>query len=301
MTGVNRDHPPAIPGVRFDRIVGRGGMATVWRAWHEELGKTVAIKVLDPDFAATGQDVRRFMLEVRTMCELDHPGIVRGYDADCIGGRYYFVMDFVDGYTLATHLARKTRLTWEDAVIICETVADALDYAWQNFRLVHCDLKPDNLMVGRDGLVRILDLGLCQSTASLRRSSDRSDEIIGTPAYISPEQVQGGVELDCRADIYSLGASLYHLVTGRMPFPLLSNEDMVRAHVDPRRQAPDPRRFVPKLPEGFVRLLAGMLVKDRAWRYTTWRDVLDAFLVFDRGGLIPPLPDAAVSTLGIGL
>lgn len=300
MTPAPRDLPPAIPGIRFDRIVGRGGMAVVWRAWHEELQKTVAVKVLDPDFAASGEDVRQFMAEVRTMCELDHPGLVRGYDADCADGRYYLVMDYVDGYTLASLLARKKRLPQEDAVIICETVADALDYAWSNYRLVHCDLKPDNLIVGQDGLVRILDLGLCQTTTSISRTG-RSDEITGTPAYISPEQAYGDVPLDCRADIYSLGASLYHLVTGRMPFPLLSNEDTLRAHVDPAQQIPDPRRFAPDLGEGFVRLLAGMLVKDRDWRYTTWRDVLDAFLVLDQGGIIPPLPDEAVSTLGIGL
>ena len=299
MTPPFTELPPNLPGIRFDRLVGRGGMSVVWRAWHEGLRKTVAVKILDPDFAASGQDVRQFMMEVRTMSELDHPGIVRGYDADCAQGRYYFIMDFVEGYTLAELLARKKRLTQEDASIICETVADALDYAWRNFQLVHCDIKPDNLMVGRDGLVRILDLGLCQSTASIRRAA-RADEVVGTPAYISPEQVRGDVELDCRADIYSLGASLYHLVTGRMPFPLLSNEDTLRAHADPAQRIPDPRRYVPDLSEDFVRLLAGMLVKDREWRYATWRDVLDAFLVFDQGGIIPPLPDEAVSTLGIG-
>ena len=87
-----RETPPRIPGIRFDALIGRGGMAVVWKAWHEELNQFVAVKVLDPDFAATGEEVRQFMLEVRTMTSLHHPGIVQGYGADCADGRYYFVM-----------------------------------------------------------------------------------------------------------------------------------------------------------------------------------------------------------------
>ena len=291
--------PPRIPGIRFDKVVGRGGMAVIWRAWHEELQRTVAVKVLDADFAATGQDVRQFMVEARTMTELDHPGIVHGFDADCIDGRYYFVMEYVTGYTLTSLLARKHRLPQEEVVIVGELVAQAMKYAWDGFGLVHCDLKPENLMVSEDGGIKILDLGLCQSTSALRGAS-AANEVVGTPAYISPEQIRGET-LDCRADIYSLGATLYHLVTGGPPFPLLSSEDTLRAHVNPAQQIRDPRRIVPELSGDFVRLLAGMLVKDRDWRYATWDDVYAALAVVDQGGIVPPLPDEAVSTLGVAL
>jgi len=290
--------PPRIPHLRFDTVLGRGGMATVWRAWHLELNRVVAVKVLDPDFIASAQDIRQFMVEMRTMSELDHPGLVRAYEADCQDGRYYYVMDYVDGYTLGSLLERGRRISQEEAAIVCESVCGAMGYAWDAFRIVHCDLKPDNLMVDREGNVKILDLGLCQSTAALRAASP-ANEVLGTPGYISPEQVYEGVVPDCRADIYSLGATLYHLVTGRMLFPDGSNEDALRAHADPGSQAPDPRRFAPGLSGDFVRLLAGMLVKDRDWRYPGWGDLFAACSVFDQGGIIPPLPDEAVSSLAI--
>lgn len=295
---VDRESPPNLPFLRFDTIVGRGGMAVVWRAWHRELQRFVAVKVLDATFAATGQDIRQFMMEVRTMTNLHHQGLVQGYGADCIDGRYYFIMDYVDGYTFGSLLNRKKKLPETDALIICESVADAMKYAWESAGIVHCDIKPDNIMVDKDGTVKVMDLGLCQSTAILKQEG-QVDEVIGTPAYISPEQIYGDVKLDCRADIYCLGATLYHLVTGRMLFPLLSNDDILRAHVDPERHAPDPRTFAPELTEGFVRLIAGMTVKDRDWRYQTWEDVFDASRLVETGEDLPPIPAEAISSVHV--
>lgn len=296
-----RETPPRIPGVRFDALVGRGGMAVVWKAWHDALNRFVAVKVLDPDFAATGEDLRQFMLEVRTMTSLRHPGIVQGYGADCADGRYYFVMEYIDGYTFGSLLARKGPLAPTDALIVCESVAAAMKYAWDSFRIVHCDLKPENLMVNQDGVIKVMDLGLCQSTAALRRPDRRQDEVVGTPAYISPEQIYGDVPLDCRADIYCLGATLYHLVTGRILFPLADNDDILRRHVDPAAQAPDPRTLNPAVSEQLARLLAGMLVKDRAGRYQTWDAVYAAAQAVDAGrAALPPLPAGCASSVSTG-
>lgn len=291
--------PPNLPFLRFDSIAGRGGMAVVWRAWHKELQRDVAVKVMNREFATSGQDLRQFMLEVRTMTDLHHPGIVQGYGADCVDGRYYFIMDFVDGYTFGSLLHRKSRLPETDAIIIGESVADAMSYAWKSFQIVHCDIKPENIMVDRDGTVKITDLGLCQSTAAIR-SGEPSDEVVGTPAYISPEQIYGDVALDCRADIYSLGATLYHLTTGRMLFPGLSNDDILRSHVNASCQAPDPRTIATGLSTGFCNLLAGMLVKDRDARYPTWDDVFAAFQAIEQGEAIPPPPPDAISSMKIG-
>ena len=291
--------PPNLPFLRFDAIAGRGGMAIVWRAWHKELKRNVAVKVMNREFASSGRDVRQFMMEVRTMTDLHHPGIVQGYGADCVDGRYYFIMDYVDGYTFASLLHRKTRLPEADAVIIGESVADAMSYAWKSFKIVHCDIKPENIMVDRDGTVKVTDLGLCQSTMVIKAATP-SEEVVGTPAYISPEQIYGDVELDCRADIYSLGATLYHLTTGRMLFPGLSNDDILRSHVNAECQAPDPRRIVPNLSAGFCNLLAGMLVKDRNLRYQTWDDVFAAFQTIENGGTPPPPGPEAVSSVKIG-
>lgn len=292
----SRDTPPNLPFLRFDAIVGRGGMAVVWRAWHRELKRFVAVKVLDERFTATGQDVRQFMSEVRTMTDLHHQGIVQGYGADCVDGRYYLIMDYVDGYTFASLMNRKSRISESDAVIICESVADAMKYAWDMFQTVHCDLKPENIMVDRDGTVKVMDLGLCQSTAAINVKGNE-DMVIGTPAYISPEQIYCDEELDCRADIYCLGATLYHLTTGRMLFPFLASDDILRAHVNPKIQALDPRVNAPDLSRGFTRLIAGMLVKDREWRYQTWDDVYDDAKAVEEGIELPPLPPEAISSV----
>ena len=295
---VSLETPPNLPFLRFDAIAGRGGMAVVWRAWHKELKRYVAVKVLDERFTSSAQDIRQFMSEVRTMTDLHHQGIVQGYGADCVDGRYYLIMDYVDGYTFGSLMNRKSRISEADGIIICESVADAMKYAWDLFQTVHCDLKPENIMVDRDGTVKVMDLGLCQSTAAIR-SQETADEVIGTPAYISPEQIYGDRELDCRADIYCLGASLYHLTTGRMLFPYSDNDDILRAHVDPKIQALDPRVNAPDLSLGFVRLIAGMLVKDPEWRYQTWDDVYDDAKDVEEGRPIPPLPPEAISSVHV--
>ena len=296
ISATSLDTPPNLPFLRFDAIVGRGGMAVVWRAWHRELQRFVAVKVLDERFTATGQDVRQFMSEVRAMTDLHHQGIVQGYGADCVDGRYYLIMDYVDGYTFGALMNRKSRIYESDALIICESVADAMKYAWDLFKTVHCDLKPENIMVDRDGTVKVMDLGLCQSTAAIR-ATDAPDEVIGTPAYISPEQIYCDQELDCRADIYCLGATLYHLATGRMLFPYPNNDDILRAHVTPGIQALDPRDNSPDLSRGFARLIARMCVKDRNHRYRTWDEVYNDAKIVEEGGDLPPLPPEAVSSI----
>ena len=292
----DRNLPPNIPFLRFENIVGHGGMAVVWRAWHRELNIPVAVKVLDPKFAASGEDVRQFMMEVRIMSSLRHPGIVQGYGADFADGRYYFIMDYVDGYTFSSLLARKGNLPETDTLIVCESVATAMKYAWDEFGIVHCDIKPENIMVDRDGTIKVTDLGLCQSTAIIKQAK-QSEEVVGSPAYISPEQIFGDVTLDCRADIYCLGATLYHLATGRMLFPLMDNDGILRAHVDKNIQAPDPRFVIPELSEGFVRLVSNMCVKDRDYRYQSWYEVLNAARLVDSGGMPSLHPKEAVSSI----
>ena len=295
---ISRDTPPDLPFLRFDAIVGRGGMAVVWRAWHKELQRFVAVKVLDEKFTATGQDIRQFMSEVRMMTDLHHQGIVQGYGADCVDGRYYLIMDYVDGYTFGSLQNRKKRISESDALIVCESVADAMKYAWDLFSIVHCDLKPENIMVDRDGTVKVMDLGLCQSTAVMHRY-DEKEEVIGTPAYISPEQIYCDKELDCRADIYCLGATLYHMATGRMLFPLADNDSILRAHVNEKIQAPDPRFVVPTLSSGFARLVSNMCVKERSKRYQTWDEVFNDARLVEEGGQPAVLAPDAVSSIHV--
>ena len=298
--------PIRIPGVRFEHLIGTGGMSEVWLGYHGGLNKEVAIKVMFKEAAASGEDVRQFMLESRVMEDIHHPGIVHSYEADCRDGRYYFIMDYVSGYTFALLLARRERIPEADALVVLDSVADALDYAWREHGVIHCDLKPDNLMVDGDGLVKIMDLGLCHimgsgGMGSALKGTDGTpkETITGTPAYMSPEQIYGDKDLDPRADIYCMGATLYHLVTGRILFPFLSNDDTLRAHVDAAFAASDPRSVVPTVSAGFARLLAKMCVKDKALRYGSWKDVLADSRLVQSGGVPGPLPPEAVSSVEV--
>ncbi|MBR2713204.1 MAG: protein kinase, partial [Kiritimatiellae bacterium] len=141
--------------------------------------------------------------------------------------------------------------------------------------IVHCDIKPENIMINTEGVVKLTDLGISHRFEYKEGPQAVPEHVLGPPAYISPEQVYGDVELDCRADIYSLAATLYHLSTGRILFPGLENDDMMRAHCDDTVQARDPRTYRPELSESFCRILEAMLVKNRDNRIASWADIFE--------------------------
>ena len=262
-----------IPNLKLIEKIGDGGMATVWKAWDIPNQRLVAVKILNREFASDGAEVRQFREEERIMEEIKHPGIVQAYDFNNGNGNWYYIMEYVDGYTFADLLKRKQHV-WEiDCLLICESVAAALDYAWNDHGIVHCDIKPENIMINRDGQVKLTDLGISHRFEFKEGTQEVPDHVHGTPAYISPEQVYGDVELDCRSDIYSLAATLYHLSTGRILFPGLDNDGMMRAHCDEETQARDPRTYRPQLSEGFCQLLESMLVKNRDYRVASWSNV----------------------------
>lgn len=296
--------PIKIPGVRFEHLIGMGGMSEVWLGYHGGLNKDVAIKVMFKEAATSGEEIRQFMQECRVMESISHPGIVHSYEADCRDGRYYFIMDYVDGYTFATILVRQNQITETDALVVLDSVSEALGYAWREHGVIHCDIKPDNIMVGSDGIVKILDLGLCSvmgvNSGSLSTSDGARETITGTPAYMSPEQIYGDKNLDVRSDIYCLGATLYHLLTGRILFPDLSNDDTLRAHVDPDVSAPDPRSLNPDISEGVAVILSKMCAKETDGRYGSWEDVLEDSRILQSGGMPDPLPDGVPSSVRIG-
>ena len=289
-----------VPGLKLIEKIGDGGMSTVWKAWDISRQQIVAVKILNKECSG-GEDVRAFREEERIMEEIEHPGIVRAFDFDCGNGNWYLIMEYVDGYNFGDLLKRKQHVIEYDCLLICQSVAAALDYAWNDHGIIHCDIKPENIMVNSDGVVKLTDLGISRKFQFLEHpESVVSDHVTGTPAYISPEQVFGDVELDCRTDIYSLGAALYHLATGRLLFPGADNDAILREHVDAASQAPDPRMFAPDLPDGFARMLEKMTVKDRELRYQDWEAVLEDSRLVQSGGVPPPPPPGAVSSVHLG-
>jgi serine/threonine protein kinase/Flp pilus assembly protein TadD len=200
----------------FDREIGRGGMATVYRAQDLKHNRSVAIKVLHP-YLAANLGSERFLREIQIAAQLQHPHIVPLYDSGQAGDLLYYVMPYVEGESLRQRLAREPRLTLDEVLSLARAIAAALDYAHRH-GVVHRDIKPENVML-HEGEAMVTDFGIAKAvTAAAADNLTQTGATVGTPAYMSPEQAGGAVELDGRSDVYSLGCVVYEMLTGRTPF-----------------------------------------------------------------------------------
>ena len=259
--------PPPLEGFDFIRPLGSGGQATVWEARQHDPDRDVAVKVLDADISQNPRDIEAFYAEAKTAAALDHPNIVTVFEVGCQNNTYYYVMELAAGYDTGKWLARKGRLAEADVLTIAESVAIALDYASRSIGIIHCDIKPANIMVDGDGTVRLTDMGV----ARFRRSTD-AEYITGTPAYMSPEQTLGDAPLDERSDIYSLGATMFNLLTGHSLFQGLSDEKIMECQRS--TPAPDLRQENPAVTPQCAALVARFLAKSPADRPQSWQEAL---------------------------
>jgi len=244
--------------------LGGGGMGRVYQARDLTLERTVAIKTLAPQFVGDDMLVQRFLKEARAAARLNHPNIVQIYDFGKEGEVHYLAMEYVEGESLASYLKRE-RLGEAEAVTIARYACRALAVAHAE-GLVHRDIKPDNLMLTTRGEVKLVDLGVAKAVDE-DQSLTQTGQALGTPNYISPEQIRAAKDIDGRADIYSLGATLYHLVTGAPPFRGSSNALVMSMHL--YQPLPDPRGIVPALSEGLWLVLHKMMAKAPEERYAS--------------------------------
>ena len=253
------------PGDRVERYVivkrlGKGGMGSVYLARHETLGVFRAIKVLSGALYQRGKEfTKRFIQEAKIASSISDPNIVNVLDVgeDPERSFCYIIMEYVDGGTVRDVLKRIPRLSELHAVVIAEAVAVALDAASEQ-KIVHRDIKPDNIMLTRRGEVKLADLGIAKNTEENVQLT-KSHVMMGTPAYLSPEQAQDAHSVDVRADIYSLGATLFEMLTGRIPYPGKSTYDILRKMVS--EPVPDPRTVVDTVSAPTARLVMRMLAK----------------------------------------
>ena len=266
--------------------LGRGGMATVFKAYHANLDRYVALKVMHPAFRADPNVLARFEREAKVVAKLEHPNIIPIYDFSEHEGKPYLVMKFVEGETLKAKLNRKP-LSPEEGVKTITAVGDALTYAHKS-DILHRDVKPSNVMVANDGQIYLTDFGLAR-IASKGESTLSSDMMIGTPQYISPEQAMGKRDLDTGTDIYSFGVFIYELVVGQVPFISDTPFSIIHDHI--YTPLPLPRNVNPNVPEVIERLLLKSLAKEREDRFATISEMVHAFKQGIEG---KPLPDVWV-------
>ena len=242
--------------------LGSGGMGKVYRARNVTLERIVAVKTLASHYSADEGFVQRFLKEARAAARLNHPSIVQIYDFGCVDGVYYLAMEYVDGQSLRSYLKRG-RFGERDAILLVRHAVRALAVAHAE-GIVHRDIKPDNLMLTSRGDLKLVDLGIAKRVDEVQGLT-QTGEAVGTPQYISPEQIRGVRDIDARADIYSLGATLYHLVTGHTPYKGTSGALVMSMHLT--HPLPDPRTYEPGLSEGLCRVLRKMMAKERDERY----------------------------------
>jgi eukaryotic-like serine/threonine-protein kinase len=241
------------------RQLGRGGMAFVYEGTDSVLGRTVAVKVLSDRFARDQSFVARFRREARAAAGLNHPGVVSVFDTGSDDSVHYIVMERVEGRTLADVLAEKGRLPAQQAAGIAAAAAEALAFA-HDAGVIHRDVKPGNIMVTRDGAVKVMDFGIARAVAA--DTATQTAAVLGTAAYLSPEQAKGE-RVDHRSDIYSLGVVLYEMLTGRTPFTGDSPLAVAYKHVN---EEPPPPADVPSSLQVIV---LRSLAKDPGDRYST--------------------------------
>jgi eukaryotic-like serine/threonine-protein kinase len=267
--------------------LGRGGMGRVFRARHVTLERDVALKLLAEQFAEDDFYVQRFLKEARAAARLNHPGIVQIYDFGQVGPHWYLAMELVEGRSLAHFLKTWGRFSEQNAVVLARQALAALGVA-HAAGIVHRDVKPDNLILGKKGVLKLVDLGLAKKIDDPGASS--TGFAAGTPYYISPEQIEGRADVDGRADLYSLGATLFQLVTGQVPFPGPSSAVIMSRHLNER--PPDPRAFTPELSEGFAVAVLRLMARERERRPRNAEEASRELLALQAGEGAPAPPAA---------
>jgi serine/threonine-protein kinase len=258
-------------GFILEKQLGFGAMGEVWLAKQETMDRKVALKLLSREHALDSEFVERFLKEARISAKMDHSNIITAFDAGCDKDIYYLAITFVDGCTLEDRMATDGAIPEKEALTIALAISEALCYAWNEFKIIHRDIKPGNIMIDKKGCAKLMDMGISKS-ANDNSSLTMSGSIIGTPHYISPEQGTGEKNLDFRSDIYSLGATLYHIVTGVLPFEAETPMGVVSKHIT--EPLTPPRRKNRELSLQCSHLIESMMEKERDKRQKSWEDVV---------------------------
>ncbi len=262
-----------IPGYQILERVGEGGMGVAYKARQVSMDRTVALKVLSEKYSANSEFIDRFIREARAAGRLNHPNVIHVHDVSKAGGRYFFSMEFIDGPTVKELLKEKGRLPLKQTLEIVTQAGKALEFAHEN-GIIHRDIKPDNIMLTSEGIVKLADLGIAKSfeDVSLAPSGDGLRRVLGTPHYMAPEQALGK-SIDRRADLYSLGATFYHMLTGKTPFKGTTIAELLKAHVHEKLMPI--QHLNADVPESVCFVVERMMAKSPEKRYENMTRLLE--------------------------
>lgn len=247
--------------------IGTGGMSDVYRAKDHKLSRFVAVKVLKQEFSENKDFLQKFRSEAQSAAGLMHPNIVNVYDVGEENGSHYIVMELVEGITLKKYIEKKARLSVREAVSIAIQVAQGIEAAHNN-HIIHRDIKPQNVIISMDGKVKVTDFGIAKAATSNTITSN----VMGSVHYTSPEQVRGGFS-DEKSDIYSLGITLFEMLTGRVPFNGDTTVAVAIKHI--QEQMPSPREFVPEIPISLEKIVLKCTQKSPDRRYQSAPELIE--------------------------
>lgn len=252
------------------RKLGQGAMATVYKAWQISFGRKVALKILHKHIADNPKLLERFYREARVMFDLDHPNIVQGYVVDEINGVHFCAMEYISGQSLQKVLNKVGRLSVPDALFITLACARALEYA-HNQDIIHRDIKPDNVLITKQGQVKVADLGMVKMMDE-DIALTQTGHAVGTPWYMPLEQARNSKDVDCRCDIYALGCMLYCMLTGKPPFTGPTLVEVIQAKE--QGTFPPARQFNIEVPEKLDLIICKMTHKQPKHRYQSCSEVV---------------------------
>ncbi|OGV50309.1 MAG: hypothetical protein A2X49_16205 [Lentisphaerae bacterium GWF2_52_8] len=255
-------------GFEIVKLLGEGGMGSVYLSIQKSMQRYVALKVLPHEMTQDKDAVEQFLREVKTTGRLQHPNIVTAFDAGEDRGLYYLAITYVDGETLESRIDREGVVPEKDAFSYVLNISDALGYALEKHKIIHRDIKPGNIMVNSSGEAFLMDLGIAMRLSEAQHSQE---QVEGSPFYMSPEQTRGE-KMDWRSDLYSLGASLYHMIVGVPPYDAPQIMKIVEMHSEAPFPEPATRNPKAKVSEEATKILRRMMAKNPSERFKSWED-----------------------------
>ena len=271
---------PLLPGTEIGdyqiiSLLGIGGMGEIYLAEQKSMLREVALKVLNKTPFEDTSYLVRFYNEVRMLAQIEHPNIVSAIEAGYDNGICFFSMRYIRGSDIERLIKEKKYYTEIEAFKIIKDVALALKYVWDKYKLIHRDIKPANIMLTESGTVKLMDLGIAKSVKGELKSDLTVDGfMVGSPLYVSPEQAIGRKDIDFHTDIYSLGATFFHMITGKLPYDKENSMEIIASHL--RDPVPNPRKYRRELSSTTVSFVKKMMQKKSKNRFATWQSVIDA-------------------------